>query len=407
MKNDFFGFYPPEKDEIDKMWKTSIIALDANVLLNLYRYTKSTKDDFLDVLGQYSDRLWLPYQAGYEFHNNRIKVIKDQERSYEDIGKGLDSFMESISEKLNLYKRHPFIKPDNIANQIEANFNKIKRDLDKLSQKHPEYLKNDDILPVVTNLFNGKVGRTFSESELNEIFKEGEKRFDKNIPPGYKDKVNKRKSGERHLYGDLIIWKELIHQSKSTNKTIIFITDDRKDDWWLKYNGETIRPREELIKEFFDETSYRILIYQADVFLKYANERIQKSIKEKSIEEMKEVRLEDESNYYSLVRKLSHLDGQNRYMGGAEIPSFDWNQSSISAFEVSEAISRINDSLSGFNQINNSPWDQIKGINDIIKGNEEIYQAINKASLLNSSKDHREYLHSNNKNNTDDNISEK
>lgn len=90
MKKEFFGFYPPDEDEINQIWAEAIIAFDANTLLNLYRYSKNTKNDFLKTLNEYSDRLWLPYQAGYEFHNNRISVIKSQEQTYEEIGGKLD-----------------------------------------------------------------------------------------------------------------------------------------------------------------------------------------------------------------------------------------------------------------------------------------------------------------------------
>lgn len=305
MKDDFYGYYPPDESEINEIWDDSIIALDANTLLNLYRYTKSTKDDFLKVLSEYSERLWLPYQAGYEFHSNRISVIKSQEYAYKDIGKELDDCLSFVSDKLNNYKRHPFIKTNILTKQVSDKFEKIKSDLEKLSEKHPEYLKNDDILPKVTELFDGRVGNKYSDSELDAIYEEGEKRYEKNIPPGFSDRANKKKKGNRHLYGDLIIWKQLIKHSKDSKKTIIFITDDRKEDWWLKFKGETIRPREELIKEFYDETGYRILIYQADMFLYFANEKLEKAIKDKSIKEVKEVRLEDESKYVSLYNLQS------------------------------------------------------------------------------------------------------
>ena len=89
----------------------------------------------------------------------------------------------------------------------------------------------------------------------------------------------------------------------------MFVTDDRKEDWWLKIKGETIRPREELIKEFYDETGYRILIYQADIFLKFAKEKLKSKVKDGSIDEVKEVRLEDERAYE--VNKSNNINLMN------------------------------------------------------------------------------------------------
>ena len=90
-------------------------------------------------------------------------------------------------------------------------------------------------------------------------------------------------------------------------------TDDRKEDWWTIENGKTIRPREELIKEFFDLTGVRILIYNAENFLKYAKEKqLIPQLKDDTINEIKEIRISDEKKYTSLKQliesKQSNLD---------------------------------------------------------------------------------------------------
>ncbi|WP_289644723.1 PIN-like domain-containing protein [Maribacter aestuarii] len=301
MKNEFFGFYPPEEKEIEDIWNESVIAFDANTLLNLYRYSKSTKNDFLKTLKDYSDRIWLPYQAGYEFHNNRISVIKSQEQTYSEIGDKLDELFQKLESELNVFKRHPFISVDKIKTEFSKKIEKVKNELIKQSEKHPEYLKSDEILPSVTELFEKKIGPKYSDEDLQKIYENGKTRYAKKIPPGFSDIPNKKNKGDRHLYGDLIIWQQLIDKAKAVKSTIIFVTDDRKEDWWLKFKGQTIRPREELIKEFFDKTGFRILIYQADSFLNFAKEKLNSSVKEESIKEVKQVRLEDEKDYENSI----------------------------------------------------------------------------------------------------------
>ena len=74
---------------------------------------------------------------------------------------------------------------------------------------------------------------------------EGEKRYSKNIPPGYKDKG---KGGLRE-YCDLIIWKEILGYAKEENKNVTFMTDDVKEDWWER-NGKDLNFHSKLIKEF-------------------------------------------------------------------------------------------------------------------------------------------------------------
>nr|WP_278022691.1 PIN-like domain-containing protein [Flavobacterium ginsengisoli] len=108
-------------------------------------------------------------------------------------------------------------------------------------------------------------------------------------------------------------------------KEVIFITDDRKEDWWTIENGKTIRPREELIKEFYDLTGIRILIYNADNFLQFAKERkLATSIKEQSITEVKEVRKADEISI--TLNELNDIDYKisDKYISKWNLPSANW-----------------------------------------------------------------------------------
>jgi hypothetical protein len=45
MKKLFPGFYQPIEKEFQSLWKNCIFILDANVLLNLYRYPSEAKND--------------------------------------------------------------------------------------------------------------------------------------------------------------------------------------------------------------------------------------------------------------------------------------------------------------------------------------------------------------------------
>lgn len=78
MKKLFPGFYQPTDTEFKKLWEKCTFVIDANVLLNLYRYPEEAKADLLKVFGKISDRLWLPYQAALEYQKNRLIVIAEQ-----------------------------------------------------------------------------------------------------------------------------------------------------------------------------------------------------------------------------------------------------------------------------------------------------------------------------------------
>ncbi len=299
MKKEFIGYYNPTEKEINDAWNKGTFAFDTNTLLNLYRYTDLTREDFLTALKTIKDKLYLPHQAALEFHSNRVGVIEGIGYSYSNLYKVFENnYEKNLEPQINQFKKHPSIVIESI-NKLHSEFlKKISAELEKQKKTHPDFKTKDEVLEQLTDLFENATGKEFSKEELRKIFIEGKDRYAESIPPGFKDLDNKRKKGDRHVYGDLIIWKELINYSKKEKKPLIFVTDDRKEDWWTIENGKTIRPREELIKEFFDLTGIRILIYNAENFLQFAKEKkLVPQLKDKTIKEVKEVRISDEKNY--------------------------------------------------------------------------------------------------------------
>lgn len=313
MKKEFIGFYDPTDDEIDKAWKEGTFAFDANTLLNLYRYTDVTRKDFLHSLKTLNEKLFIPYQAAYEYLNNRIGVIDALEAAYDDLKVGFDdNFDKNLKNHINKFKKHPSILIDNIIKLHQDFLKKIDVELDKQKKKHPSFKTKDYILEELTVLFDKRVGKEIQKLDLKKIYEEGKERYSELIPPGFKDLEEKKKKGDRNIYGDLIIWKELIEYSKKSKKLLIFVTDDRKEDWWKIENGKTIRPREELIKEFFDNTGIRLLIYNADQFLKFAKEKgLVPDLKDKTIEEVKSVRVSDEYNNLITLNSIEKYINSN------------------------------------------------------------------------------------------------
>jgi hypothetical protein len=67
MRKGFSGYYRPDEKEFSVLWKKCLFILDANVLLNLYRYPKKARRDLVKVLTLVNDRLWIPHQAALEY----------------------------------------------------------------------------------------------------------------------------------------------------------------------------------------------------------------------------------------------------------------------------------------------------------------------------------------------------
>jgi hypothetical protein len=85
MKKTFPGFYRPTPTEFSKLWQECIFTIDANVLLNLYRYSSRARGELIEILNQISDRLWVPHQAAFEYQSRRLDVISSQAEAYQKI----------------------------------------------------------------------------------------------------------------------------------------------------------------------------------------------------------------------------------------------------------------------------------------------------------------------------------
>ena len=292
MKTLFKEYFYPSETDIKEVWDNSLIVFDTCALLNLYRYTEKTRDDFVNLLESNKERLWIPYQVAMEFLQNKNEVIKSQEKAYDEINRSLEDTFKKVESTFNNYKKHVVLDIEVFKTKIKNFIDNIKKELDKTHSKHPKYDKEDILLEKISSVLENRIGNDFSEDDLNKLYKIGENRYKLQIPPGYKDAKNKNNQGNRHLYGDLIVWKQIIKKALDEKCNIIFVTDDQKEDWWLIENGKTISPRLELYKEFFEETKQRILIYKADSFLKNSNTYLKggsDKIEKETIEEVQDI----------------------------------------------------------------------------------------------------------------------
>ena len=293
MKNTFPGYYRPTEDEFSEIWENCLFVLDANVLLNLYRYSPETRKELLDILKEISDRLWVPHQAALEYHQNRLGVIKQQAAAYDSVQEKLRDSLRKLEDGLRLLigkGRHPFLDADRLLERITIVFTEIEEEMKALSLEHPNLIDKDPLKETITALLEGKIGSSYPSERIGEIYKAGKTRYENKIPPGYQDAVK----GNTRKYGDLILWFQIIDQAKAAKRPIILVTDDRKDDWWLRFNGQTIGPRPELVNEIVSKADTSFYMYSTDPFMEHARAHLERQISQQSIDEIREFRQRDE-----------------------------------------------------------------------------------------------------------------
>jgi hypothetical protein len=273
MKQTFPGHYRPDEKEIERMWAEGTFVFDANALLNLYRYTDATREEFIQTLEALHARVWVPYQVGVEFFQNRAQVMSTAALGYARLRTELAKTRDDLSKVLNGFRRHPGIDVDQISQELDDTFSRLQSALETQEARHPDWLTGEDpVLLRLSSVFDGRVGQKPEAAEGKKLLDKAKSRFDMSQPPGLRDKDK----GGVQQYGDAVLWLEILQKASAAKSPIIFVTDDVKDDWWQRVGGKTIGPLPELRQELWDFANVPLHMYR--------------TLPESSIEEAKEVR---------------------------------------------------------------------------------------------------------------------
>lgn len=272
-----------EFENIIKKEGTAIV-LDTNVILDLARYSLYTSKNILSIFDECNDLIWIPNQVFKEYNKNKNKVFGDLEKRYLNFEKKLLSISKKskyeFEKVLNLSDKYKYfgIKKfsDDLKNKIEEFENIIKSYKDNISAEYstitsnPHEIKND-IENFIDSLDRNKqIGEKIGFKEQLDIIKEGELRYKYKLPPGFED--DKKDGIEK--FGDLFLWKEILKLPSQKNVVnIIFITNDKKGDWWSKDTAENLEMRSELLDEFKEiNPNTSINFMTISMFQKYASE---------------------------------------------------------------------------------------------------------------------------------------
>lgn len=271
MKDKYRGWYPRDAAEVAAIWDRAIFVPDANVLLHCLRHPANVRDELLRIFDVLRDSLWIPYQVGLEFHRNRLDVEFGAQDMYQRLSNDYEAILNQAREKLKQLRAHPVIDVERELAAADTFLEDFKGRMSAAAQAHPSQ-EIQEAVDRLTALLDGHVGEKWTPDQLAAIKKEGEDRYAKKIPPGFKDS---KKDGDLDKYGDLIIWKDMIGKAAADQRPVIFISDDVKEDWWWIHRGRKLGPRPELVEEFHAATGQDFHIYEFTNFLRVAAERHQ------------------------------------------------------------------------------------------------------------------------------------
>ena len=328
----------------EKLWEDAIFVFDTSFLLDLYEFSKPQRQEIYEnIFEKIKNRLWIPAHVQYEYLKNReaviskpiknqleplekeIKVIRESIKGLNgSINKDISKKIDSLKEKTKKSEKHTCISSEHFdaytvqidmlvqhnskaLKEVELIEKKILDEIDSSRKAIENVEENDDLLEAIEKYF--EVGREFSFDEVMEITKEGKHRYEFKIPPGYGDYYKGEKKGTQ-IFGDLIIWKQILEYAKDKKLPIIFLTNDTRkdDDWCTTHSRGRIKPREELIKEIYDFTSVEFWMYESNSFIHNAEKYLKSHIDDTLFEALRLIKIQIATMEYLKENKEIIID---------------------------------------------------------------------------------------------------
>ena len=206
------------------------------------------------MLEKFKERLWIPYQVGYEYVRNRDRVIESVQESLSKINEEITKHLKLSKNELQKVDKKDIKCKEKIIEEIDKLNKKIEGMIEEEKKEQENFTKEDVVLEKILELYDGKCGEDASIEKQKEIKEEAQRREKNKIPPGYMD------NNKEENYGDYYIFYSIIEKAKREKKDVIFVTDDEKEDWYLIKNGKKLGGRRELLQEFYVETNHQLLL---------------------------------------------------------------------------------------------------------------------------------------------------
>ncbi|SLJ85861.1 PIN-like domain-containing protein [Psychrobacter sp. DAB_AL43B] len=309
MKNMFRQYnYSFTEQEYSHIWENSLFIFDTNILLNLYRYQDSSRNEFIKILESLEDRIWIPHHVALEFKRNRLITIKSRTNLLIEAKEAISQSQKTLIAELNklqIKKKHSPIDVDNIKGKFKILSDDLSKEIDNTISQQQKIDEPDPLEEKIDTIFNSKVGSAnYTQEKIDALYKNAQAKYKLKISPGYLDEKKDEVCVDNQIvyqkkYADYLIWQQILdHVKEKELKHIIFVTDDNKEDWWLEVavsnsNSQTKhrQPKPELLDDMYNHAEVEnFLMYDAEFFLKYSRDYLRASVSEETLQEAGETR---------------------------------------------------------------------------------------------------------------------
>jgi hypothetical protein len=316
----FPGYRRPSEDESADALRSALVVVDANVLLNLYRYNDSTRDDLLGLLRGVGDRLWVPHQVMREFWRNRLTVLAGRAAAADQVLAALAKQQRAADDALHQWAKTTALA-DSVRDDLVRKVDALHRELVAAIGSHtppspdsPGVPGREPVLDELEALLRGKVGAKPDDGRWKALVQEGKRRAAAKEPPGYLDAGKDDSSLPEGSAGDYLVWAQAVQEAARRETDLLFVTGDEKEDWWWRYRSEFLGPRVELVEEFAAASGRQLYMMRPVDLLRRAS-ALKVEVRTESVDDVARVsESQEEATWtpYGVSELLRHLDFEER-----------------------------------------------------------------------------------------------
>jgi len=215
--------------------------------------------------------------------------------------------------------------------------------------------EKDDVWTRLRSVLADRTGQAPDQETIDGLQKIGDKRFSSGIPPGHRDQSKKSvDSGGYNAsgllveprFGDLAIWFEILELIKERNlPSVVFVTEDAKDDWWVIAKGKRVAPQPSLLAEAMAKSpGFQMLVLSSTTrFLERIGKQYKKKVGTASLKEVEDVAQRQRTvdrDWIASQRATVERALGNWIVAGGRFSSMEWFQGfpDIIAIEANTAL---------------------------------------------------------------------
>ncbi len=319
----FEGYRTTSDDDLVRVFRDGIVALDTNVLLDLYRYGEKARGKFFAILESFAATLWIPHQVAKEFWRNRVQVIAEVGSAAQvpDLKKSKNIAINALTSWGGRARAEE--ETQRSIALLEQAYRDVADALSSVTGLDTGSIgldtNVDPVLARLEPLALGHLGEAPTDDELASLIREGAARFDALRPPGYMD-------GQKHGQteqgtGDFLLWHQLMGHARHLQREVVLISRDEKEDWWqLDSSRRLIGPRVELVQEMLEQAGVRFHLLHPERLLRVAPTLLGVAIDADTIEDVTRISQSADADRSAIPgwtpSTVSHLLEQLRKVGG-------------------------------------------------------------------------------------------